>query len=278
MKLNIYFLLICFICLQSCNKNNNEKSDTEKLNLNGKIKSITENSFHAIEKFGEIIKGKSSNNLLNKENHQMIYNNNGYLIEEKNEPIYYRLTNKYNSENKVVEVKTFDESGVLTGTTIKKYDKKGNENEYSQFYQGKLVAKGKFLYDDKGNRIEHKYYNENGDLESMQKNTYDNQNNLIGYKYYDANGVLGFSSKYVFDSSGNEIESVNYNSLGNIDRKTISTYNSDNLIIEFKDTFNDNYYTEKYTYKFDSNKNWIEKIVFKNGKPESIIERTIEYY
>ena len=34
----------------------------------------------------------------------------------------------------------------------------------------------------------------------------------------------------------------------------------------------------KYRYKYDDNKNWIEKITISENKPLMISERTIEYY
>ena len=34
----------------------------------------------------------------------------------------------------------------------------------------------------------------------------------------------------------------------------------------------------KYKYQFDKNKNWIEKIEYKDAELEGIIEREIEYY
>lgn len=55
---NYYFVfMICVLCI-SCNNENELKNDLEKANLKGSVKSTTENTYQAIEKFGEIVKGE----------------------------------------------------------------------------------------------------------------------------------------------------------------------------------------------------------------------------
>lgn len=275
MKIKICTILIIFISFLACNLNNQKENDIRQMNLNGKIKSITENSYYAVEKFGEIVKGEKKINFLNKENHYLLFNENGYLVEEKNDLVVYKAINKYNENNQLIENKTYSEEGDLTGKTINLYNNEGNLIESNQYYEDKLIHKGKFNYND--NIREINYYDEKGKLDLKQKNIYKNKK-LIENRSYDSDGNLTFLTKYIYDHSGNETEMISYNSLGNINQKIVSKYNNDNLIIESTDLYNDNETTKKYDYKLDSNKNWIQKIVFEFGRPDLIIERVIEYY
>jgi hypothetical protein len=102
---------------------------------------------------------------------------------------------------------------------------------------------------------------------------------------YESNGSLSSSIKYTYDNNGNEVEItiILYLPEGKDTFKTNYKYNEDNQIIEKIDFQNNTYINSETKYKYiylnvDSNKNWTKKIEFKNGKPNLIIERKVEYF
>ena len=204
----IILVILSVLCLVSCNQSE-KKNDLTEENLKGKVKSITENTYEAVDKFGQIEKGDvlvDSSAVYTDDGHFKIYNEKGNKIEE----------NYYNSN-------------------------------------GSLIYKNTYKYDEKGNIIEENYYNSNGRLYSKTTYKYDEKGNMIEDNFYDSDdGSLIYKNTYKYDEKGNNIEKNNYDSNGRLD--------------------------SKYTYEYDKNNNWTQRIEYKNTIPHRITERIIEYY
>ena len=107
----IILATLSVLCLVSCNqlekkteKKTEKKNDLTEENLKGKVKSIKETTYKAVEKFGQIEKGDVLNNDFN------IYNEKGNNIEG----------NGYD----------YDSDGILDDYKYTyKYDEKGNNIE-----------------------------------------------------------------------------------------------------------------------------------------------------
>lgn len=266
MKSGIYSLIIItFLLFFSCNNSNKVKNDIERRNLNGKVKSITENSYQAVEKFGEIVKGEKIVDFVNKENRITSFNEKGYLTEDTS---LFHIKYKYNKQNKIIE-ENYGEGMKM----FYKYNDKGFILEENQYQNKDLVQKTKCICDKKGNVIERNYYEGNGKFRSKEKITF--KDNEYVSKSYNADGTLEYSSKS--DKNGNEIESIHYDSYGNIENKWIYKYDENNQKIEFIDSTINIVTTYKYL-KLDSNRNWTQQIEFENDYPIKIIERKIEYF
>ena len=204
----IILVILSVLCLVSCNQSE-KKNDLTEENLKGKVKSITENTYEAVDKFGQIEKGDvlvDSSAVYTDDGHFKIYNEKGNKIEE----------NYYNSN-------------------------------------GSLIYKNTYKYDEKGNIIEENYYNSNGRLYSKTTYKYDEKGNMIEDNFYDSDdGSLIYKNTYKYDEKGNNIEKNNYDSNGRL--------------------------YSKYTYEYDKNNNWTQRIEYKNTIPHRITERIIEYY
>ena len=204
----IILVILSVLCLVSCNQSE-KKNDLTEENLKGKVKSITENTYEAVDKFGQIEKGDilvDSSAVYTDDGHFKIYNEKGNKIEE----------NYYNSN-------------------------------------GSLIYKNTYKYDEKGNKIEENYYNSNGRLYSKTTYKYDEKGNMIEDNFYDSDdGSLIYKNTYKYDEKGNIIEENHYDSNGRLD--------------------------SKYTYEYDKNNNWTQRIEYKNTIPHRITERIIEYY
>ncbi len=277
MKLTIYSLITTSILFLSCNNSSEVKNDLEKQNLNGRVKSITENSYRAVEKFGEIVKGeKLVDKIFNKENRLTTFNEKGYETESL--VGFWPAKFKYNENNQKIEENWYDSDTKI----FYKYNDKGFIVESNNYYKKGLVQKVKIVCDEEGNEIERNSYDTNGKLDYKQKNTF-KDGKLIETKEYDGDGTLSSSTKRKYDENGNETENIIYDSYGEVSLKSTCKYDENNQIIEAinitNNAFNKSQTKNKYIYrKLDANKNWTESIQFENDAPKLIIERIIEYY
>ena len=286
-KICVLGTLISLI-LFSCSISNEIKNDLEKQNLQGKVKSITQNTFNAIDKFGEIVKGEKyfnkfigeTSNSYSLENSYTEFNKNGFLIKSL-ESSWVRFF--YDKNNRLIEDRYYHDGFITYNSNKYKYDEKGLLLEINSFSNQKLdslIFKKKYIYDIEGNNIEQNFYNSKGELDGKSKIKYHN-NEIVEIKNYNEDGTCW--NKDIYDENGNVIVVDLIDDSGKIFLKKESEYNEKNLIVELKNIHNNGtkiieYKTEyKYT-KFDSNDNWIERIEYDNGKPIYIVERKIEYY
>ena len=148
------------LCLVSCNQSE-KKNDLTEENLKGKVKSITENTYEAVNKFGQIEKGDilvDSSAVYTDDGHFKIYNEKGNKIEKN----------------------VYDSNGRFHYKYTYKYDEKGNKIEENWYNSdGSLDSKYTYKYDEKGNIIEENYHNSNGRLyeKHTYKYEYDKNNN-----------------------------------------------------------------------------------------------------
>ena len=180
------------LCLVSCNQSE-KKNDLTEENLKGKVKSITENTYEAVDKFGQIEKGDvlvDSSAVYTDDGHFKIYNEKGNKIEE----------NYYNS------------NGRLYSKTTYKYDEKGNmiEDNFYDSDDGSLIYKNTYKYDEKGNKIEEYHYDEDGKFNYKYTYKYNEKGNMIEKNNYDSNGRLDYKYTYEYDKNNNWTQRIEY--------------------------------------------------------------------
>ena len=194
----IILAILSVLRLVSC-KQSEKKNDLTEENLKGKVKSIKETLYEAVDKFGQIEKGNWFNNYFT------IYDKKGNIIEEND----------------------YDSDGSLNSKTTYKYDEKGNkieENDYDS--DGRLDSKTTYKYDEKGNIIEENHYDSDGRLDSKTTYKYDEKGNTIEKNYYSySDGRLDSKITYKYNEKGNTIEENDYYySDGRLDSKTTYKY------------------------------------------------------
>ena len=195
----IILAILSVLRLVSC-KQSEKKNDLTEENLKGKVKSIKETLYEAVDKFGQIEKGNWFNNYFT------IYDKKGNIIEEND----------------------YDSDGSLNSKTTYKYDEKGNkieENDYDS--DGRLSYKYTYKYDEKGNIIEENHYDSDGRLRSKYTYKYDKKGNMIEANFYNSDGSLSFKFTYKYDEKGNMIEVTYYDSDGSLNYKTTYKYEYD---------------------------------------------------
>jgi hypothetical protein len=281
-----------------------KKTDVEEGGLKGKVKSVKETYYEAINKFGEVIKGKerypptlTRYDVKGNKTEWNGYNSDGSFS--------YKYTYKYDAKGNTIEKIEYNSAGSLKSTW--EYDNKGNNIEYNEYSSGgSLGKKVIYKYDDKGNRIEQNEYNSDGSLREKSTFKYDAKENRIERNEYNSRGSLRYKSTYKYDNKGNEIEWNEYNSAGGFDYKYTYKYDAKGNNIEYKTYIlvagalyeifsttlfkydaNDNVIEKiagdsvhNYNYRYDRKGNWTVKIYFSTAAhlPVHINERAIEYY
>lgn len=277
-----------------------------KLNVKGKVKSITEVSYDAYENDGQIRKGESVRSDFESSYKFDIKNN---IIEENLIDVngtHFKNTYKYDQYNNVIEQKQYDANLKLTYayTVVIKYDSNGNIIEFQRYGQSdndnwfarlKINERGKWvelfmhfpsnikrdwkevrIYDELGNNVAQHYYDGVGNYNWSFFYNYDESGFLFEEK---SKGLAMNNYLKRYDKKGNNIELVLYKEDGSIAGKTIMEYDKrSNIVMEvFFDERGSNEITE-YRYLYDYNGNWTRKTTICDGDPMSIIERKIEYY
>ena len=192
-------------------KKSEKKNDLTEENLKGKVKSIKETTYKAVDKFGQIEKGDVLNNYFN------IYNEKGNKIEDNFYDSDGNLSSKdtyeYDEKGNKIEKNVYDSNGRFHSKYTYKYDEKGNmieDNVYDS--NGRLYFKKTYKYDEKGNKIEENWYNSDGRLHSKYTYKYDEKGNNIEENYYNSNGRLyeKHTYKYEYDKNNNWTQRIEY--------------------------------------------------------------------
>ncbi len=242
-------------------------NDCKKMNLKGNVK-----------QYETTLLKKGIDELEQNEKEIKIFNKYGNLIEEhyNNNAILYKLY-EYDSENKLVNSKSFkDEDEIL-------------ESEY-------------YFYDEK-NILKSKWYS--SESESSYKNYYDydfNGNLLTFDQLYSNLDHYTFTFDYYSDGKIKE-ENVIYRTELIRKRKTKYIKIHSSSITETIETFPPNGFSKKieifnqngdleslkrysslgefentYIYTYDKNNNWTEKLEYFRGKLQTITKVKIDYF
>ena len=182
MKKLLSILLVSGVMILVCNGQNKPDSITKinndptelKLNLKGKIKTLTETGHEA--DFGKYI---YSFNDKGKMIAWEYYDPQGGVLDSKH-------TFKYNEKgNKIEENEYSSTNGKIDFKHSFKYDNNGNMTEDIRYFSGDSTGvKDTYKYDDKGNMIEKDRYNTGKKLLSKEIYKYDEKGNVIVYKKF----------------------------------------------------------------------------------------------
>lgn len=175
----------------------------------------------------------------------------------KNDTIIMTYKVKYDHNNNAITENEFINKDIpfkLIERTFNTHNLKEKEHvvEYKTF--DTLIYENKFVYDANLNIILEKYNIKNDTTFLEIKNT------------YHKNGKLKESTITPKGSSYFVVTTRKFNTNGDLILHT-RVPSEDNL----KEVW-------EYIFKYDSEKNWIEKIEYKDNKPLRLVQRVIEYY
>ena len=235
MKTILTLLITCilgFLSVAAQNKKEN-KTHRERESLSGAVKSIETYQVEFLSKDGIIIEQKrlwitNFFTVDGKLSERTVYAPEGGV----NRDIY-----AYNENGENIECKTHysdfkDKSKIRVQTYIHTFDDRGNLLERKVFeHEGNLSARFVYNYDEKGNEIEYRNYFHTGALGGKIISTYnDNGNMLSRVSYKDDNTIAG-KDLFVVNDKGQKIEQTIF--IGEILRyKILYKYDGKGRILE----------------------------------------------
>lgn len=288
MRKKIFLLLLLVTGVQAFaqigNNTHETKNNLKDMNLFGKVKTFKITPYKLVDYFGKITKGDK----------QEFWRGDVVIVFDEH---------GYKAENN-----TYNKVGNLSQKVIYKYDDKGkrlSRDLYNAY--GKLQMKFLYVYDNKGAKIAYNSYSPTGELNDSYLYKNDDKGRMIeevwikkdksfGSKYtyeYDKMGKVAKMCQYTasekqvdnctsykYDKNGRISEIEIYNSNNSLSRRSVITYDEKGNEKEIKYYDGKGTFLEErsYTYKFDNNGNWIERIESINQFPKSLLEREITYY
>ena len=261
--------------ITSCNaQRSNPKTDLEKINAFGKVKSIkgfihrTDENVSSKKIQMHIMYDKKGNK---KEIH---WYDNAQNISSKD---FY----KYDRINNIILMERYELDTILKMKSITKLNSQGYELEKIIYRQdGSKLKTYNFKYNDNGYNTEMVYiiHYASGDDYSKWKYEYDSNGYLIIAKRFNKDGSLDFKQTSKNDKNGNELEWIRYENDGTLDFRIDREF--DKYGNEIKYHMHGGSIDDKdiYKYTFDSKNNWLEKQHFNNGKKIKVEIREIIYY
>ncbi len=252
MKAILIFVAILFLAI-GCNNSNEFKNDLERRNLKGKVKTLKWTPYEAVEKFGEVTKGKNSTGWFTK-SYFDTYNEIGKRIERQDlrssGDLSKKTVYKYNTLNKIEEVNTYNSAGKLDKKTKYTYDENGNQIAKTEYdSDGILISKEVYEYYENGNQKEVQYINSHGEEDEKTIFKNDSKNNLIDLSSYDLTG--------------------------NLIKRMVSEYNDQGDLIEVKHFNSDKKIEQRIVLDFDDNSNHAKLKVYYSAGDSTIIT---DYY
>lgn len=229
-------------------------TDWEKENLKGKVKSVKSITYQYINDNGKMQKGSPMTGF----NTLVSYNIKGYKISGEqfstDEKIIGSWVYIYEGNNLLRQVDVFNQKKQVQEIMKHTYNSKTQKEDVNGYdangvFTGKQIA----CYDEKGLKINELLLDSKENFLMKSEFIYDSKSNLSERYIEDKEGkkvVL----KYVYDEKNNVIEENYYGNGGQL------------------------YGQKKFTYKYDNQGNWIERIEEIYGMSQVLTERKITYY
>jgi YD repeat-containing protein len=262
-----------------------KKSDGEKYDLKGAVKSVRISSFKAVGNLDDIKQGIQLNSFPHS-NNLTLFNESGKITEE----IYFNLDDSlrfkyvltYDENERLIRNESFHDDYSERTRTNYKYDEQGKlieEVHYARILKKTtgliLNHKKTFSYDENGNLIEENFSNGNPYFDQKKTYKFDDNANLTNQLDLDADGQLKDKSMYKYDEHGNKTE-FTYRDVGGAITTFLYKYDANGNLIE-EGTKGSSIKTS-YEYDYDNQGNWIKKIQFSSKNAECIVIRVIEYW
>ncbi|HEY9046085.1 MAG TPA: hypothetical protein VIN08_09320 [Ohtaekwangia sp.] len=253
----------------------NPVNDWSKMQLKGRVKSISKEQCRVMKKSGE-------KNCKIKE--LIVFNSGGYIVEEQtwefaqlvdrqkyvyNNNILTRIERLdannaitttymlyYDQDGNRIEEKIFDKDNQLESRYTHQYDKNGREiqmDRYNMHMGGNHDMKETFAYDNFGNLINHTQEHESGDTHIK-----------ISYKYDQYKKITEKTTNTVYENSGKYLTTIRY------------TFDSQGNVVQEDQIQNKR--KSKTTITMDTTGNWLKRTTTESRDTYLTTERVIEYF
>ncbi len=184
---------------------------------------------------------------------------------------------KYDAKGNMVENQVIVVQEKTGNTkTLYKYNK-GNKIEEKDFdSEGNPMSKQTFVYDMHGNMTEEDNYGTEGTEYTSPKKkiyTYNSQNKKATEEIYNDKGKMWLKRSYEYDAKGNMVKETKWVKEYEKENTSASTYEYDT-----NGNCTGSNGKPEAKFEYDAQGNWIKCTSLQNGKPVLVTERQIEYF
>lgn len=189
----------------------------------------------------------------------------------------------YDSEDKLLELGSFESNGDLYSRNIREYDDNGNcisNDRYSGPLE-ELVSTTTFTYDNKNQLTKKVTLNPDGSIKEQVFYRYNEEGKLQDEATFDGNKNLKGGDSYKYDTKGNVTGHIDVKPIKENSVRLDKTYDPNGNVTSSKTRLLSGQKIGKdhrYTYTYDAYGNWITRITFEDEAPTRFIERDIKYY
>lgn len=288
MRKKIFLLLLLVTGVQAFaqigNNMRESKNNLKDMNLFGKVKTFKITPYKLVDYFGKITKGDKQE--FWRGDVVIVFDEHGYKAENntynKVGNLSQKVIYKYNDKGKRLSRDLYNAYGKLQMKFLYVYDNKGAKKAYNSYSPtGELNDSYLYKNDDKGRMIEEVWIKKDKSFGSKYTYEYDKMGKVAKMCQYTASEKqVDNCTSYKYDKNGRISEIEIYNSNNSLSRRSVITYDEKGNEKEIKYYDGKGTFLEErsYTYKFDNNGNWIERIESINQFPKSLLEREITYY
>ncbi|MCQ2200008.1 MAG: hypothetical protein MJZ19_09860 [Paludibacteraceae bacterium] len=267
--------LSALLMFASCTKK--EPTTAEDMCLQGKVKTLVEYQYRAVEKFGEVVQGDphrpdQSWDL------RYEFDNKGFckkvhLMTPEGDDVG-SIEYFYDAAGRKVIEKNFDSEGNFIDELTFKYDDEGRLVKTQKFLTDNNPA-GNIIYEYKDNTKSTKHYNFRGELLQSETQTLSKHNFPLETKIFGKEGDLISWRKEKYSVDGLREKLIGYEDDGTVAFEVNFTYDKyGNILSQTGDDIVP--ITTEYTY--DDHGNWIKSVTREDGVPCDMFIRTITYY
>ena len=254
-KFNNLLIFFTVALLVGCGESGYKNSLQEE-QLNGSVKSIRQLAFSIMEESGNFV----------------------ILDTLSTDNFFIRFDKKGNEIERIF----FTPSGDTLGIYLSEYDEKGRRvTQIGRDLAGNVIENLTFSYNNKGQRTE-RIYTSASEI-STETYKYDRKGNLTEISTSMQAGKPLYSILFTYENNWAVAARVIMHDTGRVNEMTFTSDKQGReteAVTNFLNSsgFSEGQETRTFTYESDAQGNWTTKIVFINGAPASLFERTIEYY
>lgn len=250
-------------------------NDWDKMGLNGRVKSVTEEQCR--------IRVKSGENRICNVKLKTTFDSDGHIIEEQTWEFSQLIEKKTFTYNKTVleKIESFDQKNSLVATYLFVYDQRGYKVEETIFSESSVPdSRYTYLYDANGRKTQMDGYNlKTGKHFIKEIFKYDNFGNRVKETSEHASGNSSTELSYKYSKEKRIIEKAvktTYEKLGTYSTTIRYKYDSQNNLVEEHEIHNGRKRTT--VIGIDIKGNWVKRTKTESKDTFLIVERTLEYF
>ena len=269
-------LFILLLAASACTHAPKSDTDLYLLNLHGRVRSVDQNTYYADPDSDTPVKG-----------------------EPVQGQIDARFNQTFNAQGYTTQKQAMMADGQIMTRSVTEFDSNElPEKEYVYNGDDQLIHTTLYIYDEENRLVTREVYDEDNVLKEVFRMSYNDKGYLVKIVKELTNGLvvsitdiknnkLGYPlQEKTVSPAGNGMSQVRFQREENGKLLFMTTYSGGGQEI-MRITYNGNGYRQicqtegreiAYDYQYDKEGNWTKKVIYEDGKPAYIVERSYQYF